>query len=336
MNWILTNLRTSGFPHAAATQLGAMTVPELGSFLERGERAVASKPATAAEAALARGDRLLATKHHAQAVDAYSEALRLGGRNWADRDRAAAALTAALMSTRRWQPCAETAADEAPRLKRREMFGRIVYTGLSCANQGESAPWAAARKILEPLAADAIALPATVRDHRFQLYQQLMYAASIRADKAAVQRWGGRWLAELDAARPASDDERSALDIGRVDAASILDDPSRVLPQLIASERAMPNDYNASLRLAQMQSAAKQYDAPIAACDRGLLHVTGPLGRTWLLQVKAEALIAKGASEEGRRTLQKALGAARQIGMTSARDRNVARISEELKKIAGA
>ena len=75
-----------------------------------------------------------------------------------------------------------------------------------------------------------------------------------------MKRWGEEWLAELDATRPADDDERSALDIARVDAARVMGQPLRVLPDLIASEKAMPGNYNASLRVAQMQLAAGRRD----------------------------------------------------------------------------
>jgi hypothetical protein len=57
-------------------------------------------------------------------------------------------------------------------------------------------------------------------------------------------------LAEVDATPPRGDDERSALDIARVDAARVMNTPLRVLPALVASEKAMPNNFNASLRVA--------------------------------------------------------------------------------------
>jgi tetratricopeptide (TPR) repeat protein len=231
------------------------------------------------------------------------------------------------------QPCAETAAAEAALMTRGEQFARVVLAGVACASQEQSAAWAeSARKTLEPLAAEAIALPSTLRDHRFQLYQQLMYAADARGDKATLKRWGDLWLKELDAAKPANDDERSALDVARTDAASLLGEPERVIPALAASERLMPTNYNASLRLAQMESEAKHYDEAIAACDRGLRHVTGPLGRSWLLQTKADALAAKGETAAARRVLEEALRAAQQIGAQQARERNVEKILKALKE----
>jgi hypothetical protein len=195
-------------------------------------------------------------------------------------------------------------------------------------------PWAdTALQRIQPLAAEAIALPATVRDHRYQIYQQLMSAAKARADEITVKKWGDLWLKELDSTTPTNDDERSALDIARVDAASLLGDPLRVLPALIASAQAMPTNYNASLRLAQMEIEARQYDEAIASCNRGLAHVTGPIGRTWLLQIKADALVQQNHLSAAHRVLESALSAARAIGVRQTRDRNVAKVQKTLAEV---
>jgi tetratricopeptide (TPR) repeat protein len=323
---------------ATVTQLGGMTLPELNQFLERGENlALSGRTKTPADASITKGDEMLARGRFAEAAAAYGETLHLSARTWPQRDRAVGSFTWALMMNRESQACAETAAAEAPQMTRGQVFARVVLSGVTCVNRGQSAPWAqAAFKTLEPLAVEAIALPATLRDHRFQLYQQLMYNAEVRGDRATVSRWGERWLNELDATKPANDDERSALDVARVDAASVLGDPMRVLPALIASEQAMPNNYNASLRLAQMANEAKQYDEAIAACKRGLAHVSGPIGRTWLLQTEAAALSGKGQPVEAKRALQAALRSARLIGVKGSRERNIGVISKALKEMENA
>jgi hypothetical protein len=98
----------------------------------------------------------------------------------------------------------------------------------------------------------------------------------------------------------------------------------------------MPANYNASLRLAQMAVAAKQYDDAIAACDRGLAHVTGPIGRSCVLRTKAQALEGKGESARARPVLEEALKAAREIGLPDARDRNVRTITREIAALDNA
>jgi tetratricopeptide (TPR) repeat protein len=322
--------------HALATQLGAMNLRELLAFLDRGESGFLAKEKTPANAALAEGDALLGRGESRGAAEKYGEALRLGGRSWPERDHALGSFTWSLMLNRQSQMCAETAAAEAPAMARGQAFGRVVLAGLACIDQAEPSRWAdAARSALEPLAAEAIALPATVRDHRFQLYQQLMSAAKTRGDSKTVTKWGELWLRELDATHPANDDERSALDVARVDAASIMGDPERVLPALIVSERAMRTNYNASLRLAQMEIDAKKYDEAIAACNRGLAHVSGPIGRTWLLQTKADALIHKNNFSAAYRVLEDALRAAKAVGVKQTRDRNVEKVMESIRGVEG-
>jgi len=312
---------------ATAMQLGGLTLPELQQFLIRGERGVMTKARTPADAALARGEAFLGRGQLPDAIAAFRDALRLGGKSWPEHDRAVASLTWALVLRRDRPPCEEIALAEAPHMARGEAFTRVVLAGLWCADSDAS------RKIFEQLAAEAAALPSTLRDHRFQIYQQLMVAAQRRNDRATLQKWGDRWLAELDATKPANDDERSALDVARDDAASLLGQPERVIPALMASQRAMPANYNASLRLAQEELAAKRYGDAIAACDLGLAHVTGPLGRSWLLTTKADALLGIGDRAGARRALEQALRAAKEIGVQRARERNVASITKQIDAI---
>lgn len=318
---------------ATATQLGGLTLPEIAQFLERGEAGLSARTKSPAGIALARGDEMLGRGRRAEAVVFYRDALVVAPAAWTDRDRAVQSLTWALSSERQWQDCAEVAAKEAPSMARGESFSRVVLSGLMCASSDSAAWTRPAHEVLEPLALEATRLPATLRDHRFQLYQQLMRAADIRGDKNEVARFGNSWLDEIDGTTPKNDDERSALDIARVDAASDLEDPSRVLSALQASEKAMPQNYNASLRLAQMQFQAKRYDDAVSSCDRGLKHVTGPVGRVWLLEVKAQAQAEAGRTVDARRTLGYALHVAHSIAMQESRERNVRKINDMLGEL---
>jgi len=318
---------------ATAAVPDAMTLDELLGFLDRGANGMKPGAKAPVDAALERGDALYARNDSAPAVKAYSEALHLAPKTGAAHEQAVASLLTALYGAQQWKTCAETAATEAPLMKRDAMFGRVVLNGLDCVDQGGTDAWTAdARKALDPLAAEAVTLPTTVRDHSFELYRELMTEAQSRGDRATVLKWGNDWLAEVDSMKPANDDERSALDIAREQAATILKDPGRVLPALVASEKAMPGNYNASLRLAQMELAAGNYDAAIAACDRGLVHVNGPMGRTWLMQVKADALNKSGKKAEAHRVLEEALPIAQQINTAQAREFYVQRINASLKE----
>ena len=318
----------------AATRTGAMSLLELTQFLDRGTSGVFAKRQTPADAALKRGDTLFTQKPE-EAVSAYQEALRLAPAAWPRRDLAEASFVAALEATRQLQRCAEAAADKAAGMKRDSTFGRIVVAGLWCVNLGDPAPWSKVDGTrLEPLAKEALSLSTIVRDHRNELYRNLMYLSLARNDNVAAADWGSRWLDELDQIKPVDDDERSAVDIARVENIQVFGDPKRILPALIASEHAMPDNYNASLRVAQMESAAKNLDESIAACDRGLAREPGALGRSWLLQTKADALERKAQTKEARTVLEQALEAAQAIPNERSRENNIRRIKQALGEAA--
>lgn len=319
-----------------ATRQGAMSLRELTQFLGRGADATRPTGQLPADAALARGDGLLALKP-IDAAREYREALRVAPAEWSQRSLTEASLVGALHDSRQWQECAETALADADPMPRDAMFGRIVSTGMWCLVSADPAPWfdGAARQ-LEALATEALSQSSTVRDHRDELYRTLMYLSLARNNKAAAGKWGDRWLAELDARQTASrsltNEERSAIDIARVENVQVYGDPARILPALIASEQAMPANDNASLRVAQMQNAARHYDEAVAACDRGLARAPGANTRAWLLQTKAQALMALGKVAEARQVLEAALEAAQSIPDKAMREMNVKMITEGLKK----
>jgi tetratricopeptide (TPR) repeat protein len=312
-------------------QPGAMSLAELTQFLDRGASGVNTKTQTPADVTLTRGDVLLAEKP-AEAAKAYQEAIGLASANWPQRELAEASLVQALQDSRQWQQCAETSASDAAAMKRDVIFVRTVVAGMWCLASTDPAPWGdAVLAKLRPLAEEALTFPTTVRDHRDSIYRTLMFIAVKRKENASAAKWGKRWLAELDAVKPRSDDERSALDIARVENIQVYGDPKRILPALKESERAMPHNYIASLRLAQTENAAEHYDEAIAACDRGLGRGPGANGRAWLLQIKARSLQTEGKAGEARQALEEALQAAQEIPSQMGRDMNVSMIQNMLK-----
>ena len=320
----------------AAIETGAMSLTELKQFLKRGARGVHAKEQSPADVALTRADALLALKP-SDAAQAYQQALRTAGTNWPHRQLAEASLVQAQLDSNQYQACAETAVEDAAPMKRDAIFVRTVVTGMWCVASADPAPWwEAALVALGPMAEEALTLPATVRDHRDAIYRTFMYISVSRKDKPAAARYGDRWLAELDAITPKTDDERSALDIARVENIQVYGDPNRILPALRESERQMPRNYIASLRLAQMEQAARHHDEAIAACDRGLARVPGANGQAWLLEIKADALRSQGKTAEAHRALEDALRAAQQIPTQSGREMNVNMINNLLKLTQGA
>lgn len=320
---------------ALATHVGGMTVPELNRFLDGAARGGTMAMGGSATASLTRGDDMFGRGRYTEASTAYREALSLAPPNWPERAHVVAALAWSLWVGGDDQPCAEVVIAEAPAMPRGAEFARAVLAGLGSANAGGDAPWAqAGRKSLVPLAEEAVELNGVLRDHHFQLFQQLIASAQARGDSTVASRWSHQWLDEVEAITPKDDDERSALDIARVDAACDAKGYARVIPALAASEQAMPRNYNASLRLAQVEIEVKRFDDAVAACDRGLAHVTGPLGRCWLFRTKGEALVVKGDVTRARDAYAQALAAARAIGNKTSRDSNVKRIERTIEQIS--
>ena len=315
-------------------QAGGLSAAELMRFLDEGERVVRRPSAGAADLALQHGIELLDHNRAADAAAEFRKALEAGGAAWTERARTLDLLTTTLESAGDARVCADHAMALAPKLARDRWFVDIMLTGLRCASHGGAEAWAVtARGQLEPLARAAMSAPAATRDDRFQLYEALIQSADLRSREAGAQL-AARWLAEIEAVAPRNDDERTALDVARVRAVTRLETPARALPALAASERAMPDNYTASARLASMDLAAHRFDEAIAASRRGLARSPGAMGRAGLLLTQARSLLAKGDVEGARPILAEALEAARAIQHEQSRDAYVAAIQRVLDDAA--
>jgi len=317
---------------ALATHLGATTESELERFLEQGERGYRGLSATAAESALARGDRRLALGQTAGAAAEYRAALQRAVPGWPSRPDAVARLTGLLQGSGAPAEAAAIAMREAPGMARGEAFASVVNAGLAGVDRaGRSATTDSAAHVLEPLAAEAIERRDITRDVRFQLYGELITGAQRRGDSLATERWGTRALAAVDAIRPAGHDEAIALDIVRVELVWDKRSAAHVIPTLVRSERAN-GDPNTSIRLAQVDDFAGRYDDAIAACRRGLARAEGPVVRTWLLELEAEAWLGRADPGRARVALAEARRSAREIGSATNRALNLRRIDRLLAR----
>src|SRR5512147_2434057 len=74
---------------------GTATVAQVEKLALDAERAMRAGRASKADEALARADRLMGERRHAEAAAAYREALQAGGERWPRRERAAEALVQA-------------------------------------------------------------------------------------------------------------------------------------------------------------------------------------------------------------------------------------------------
>ncbi len=313
------------------SHIGPLTSAELTTFLDAAERAYAGAALSAAAESLSRADELLTRGEPEKAVPICQAVYRTLAPGAPERPRAIATLARSLWNARQAQPCAELAASEAPGMPRGPDFGMVVLAGSGSCAAGRGAPWAvAAWRVVEPLAEEAVTVPTISRDCRFQIYQNLEDAAAMRGDDATARRWGHAWLDAIEAIVPSDDDARAALDIARCDAVLDSADAERVLPALLASEKAMPRNYNTYRLHARIASTAGRPAEALAACEHALALVTGPQGRAWVLEARADALLAERDTTGATRALQQALVSARTIGSTRNRENEVRRITRAL------
>jgi len=307
---------------------GSLTKAEFERLLDDGARAVASSggagpnavsggPRTgavsgrsAADAALARADRLGAEKKMDEAAAAYTETLENAPAGWAGRGRAVNSLLAALQKTGKLEDCAAVARRETPALERGPAFAAAGATGLGCALEApESEAWRpGALKDLEPLVVESLGLDNVLADDRSSAYGTLVDLRTARGDEAGAKEMAGRWLTFLEnqAAAAKTVEARAAFDSHRVGAALALGDPGRAVPALLASEKDLPDDYNPPARLAILYRELGRYDEALAESQRALDLAYGAR-KLRIYDARADIYAKKGDKAAAKRTLEEGL-----------------------------
>jgi tetratricopeptide (TPR) repeat protein len=298
----------------ALTRSASVTVDELVKLLDDGAAAVqAVGESDVAVRALAEAERLSGAGKPVEAAAAYRRALDAGGPRWPRRARTVESLTLALSNANDLKGCAALAAAETPGWPRDALFVSVVTSGLVCAVEAPaSEPWrAAALASLERLAREGLAVPGLLADDRSGVYEMLVDARDAAGDSAGVHQLAGEWLAflEAEAARAPTPQARAAFDAHRLSAAIALGEPARALPPLLASERELPDDYNAPARLAIAYLELGRYDEALAASDRAAAKVYGPR-RLRVEETRAKIYVKKGDAAAARDVIDRTLALA--------------------------
>ncbi|BDG09339.1 hypothetical protein [Anaeromyxobacter paludicola] len=313
--------------------LGSAGHGDLVRLLADGERAVRLGAETAArsgpaDAALARADRAHGARQVAEAIPLYREALARGGPGWAGRGRALGALLLAASEVEDWEGCARDGQAFLPGLARDGSFANAAALALSCAlSAPESAPWrAAALDRLERLGREGLEAKGALEDDVAGLYGELASAREARGDAAGARAVAERWWRYLEerAARAPGPEARAAFDSARVEAALALGDPARAVPALLASEQALPADYNPPARLALLYRELGREDEALDAARRALSRVYGP--RKLRVYELAASILARKGDRPGERALLSeavAYGAALPPGQRGAREERI-------------
>ena len=327
--------------------VGGATVPQLEKILEDGRLAVAGKQAAgkgevrggAADAALARADRLYGEDKNAAAAPAYQEALAQAPAGWPRYARAVESLLFALQATKDNETAAKLAREAFPRLATSPSAANVAATGLDCALKLPSEN-AQSADLVAALEADARAVVGDAKldvaaDDRSAAYISLLDARKKAKDEAGAKDVATRWASflEAEAARAKSPDQRTVFDSHRLSAYLELGAPERAIPMLEASERDLPQDYNPPARLAVAYKAMQRWDEALAASDRALPKAYGPR-QLGLLQTRSDIYVGRGDSDAARRTLADALALAESLPAPQRSESTLTNLRKKLEALA--
>jgi tetratricopeptide (TPR) repeat protein len=314
---------------------GTATAQQIERLAIDGERALSAGRASRADAALARADRLLGERKHAEAAAAFREALEAGGPAWPGRERAAEAVVQSLGLGGESEACADAARSSFSSLSPASA-ARAVAQGLACALEVEEAGRRASSLApLEPAAAKLLVARGVLADDRSWLFDELSAARSAQGDERGAKSIASRWLSflEREAAAAKSPLARSAFDGQRIEAARRLGAPQRVLPALLASQRDLPNEFVPPTNLAVLYLELNRPAEALASAERALSLAQGPR-RVRVLVLKAQAQLALGSTDAARETLERALAEGNALP-ESLRPRSYLRRAQQLLSTLG-
>jgi tetratricopeptide (TPR) repeat protein len=280
---------------------GTATAPQLVNLMADGKSAIGGA-ATGADALLARGDAMNGQKKPGEAAVWYEQALQSGGPSWPHRTRTIESLVMAYEFAQNAPRCIETAAREAPGMRRDRSFVNTVYFGLDCAKPGTPE-----LKQMETLAEEGVKIPGVLGDDISGLYQNLAGIYRRDQDEESATRTATGWLAYLQQQiiKAPNAEARMGYDLHLVSAAVFLKKPELALSEVERAERELPNDYNPPRLAASLYEQMAKYDEALSECDRALAKAYGvpKLGiykmKGRLLEKKKDTEAAKKVYEEG-------------------------------------
>jgi len=310
--------------------LGTGTVEQLEKLFDDGERTAKAAAAAAGDplALLAEADRLYAERK--DAIPAYQAAVAALPDGHPRKPRAIESLINAAYGAHSWQQCAQLGVEHAPKQPRGPSFVNTIALSLSCATMAEEKePWrAAAIATLEPLAFEALKLDGILADDKSGIYELLV---DLKGDTKLAQEW--LQFLEGEAAKAQTPAARAVFDPHRVGAAIAAKEPLRAEGALVQSEKDLPEDYNPPARLAIVYREAGKLDEATAAIDRAFGRAYGPR-KLRLYEIRASILAKKGDVAGARAVLQEGIEFGKGLPAAHHAEKSVARLDEELKKLA--
>jgi tetratricopeptide (TPR) repeat protein len=313
-----------------ARYVGGATVPQVKKLLDEAEQSYRARSLSAADAALAKGDRLAAAGDDKEAAKAFEAAIAAAPKNWSRFGRTAESLMFALSSDN--ARCTTRALELYPRVKGTVSAANVASIGLSCATQLEPRNDKQLER-LEKATREVFDDPKIVLsgDDRSGLYMALIDAREAIGDDEGVVELQAEWSAFLErsAADAKTPEQRTVYDSHRLSAYLALGMPEKAVPMLEQSQRDFPNDYNPPARLAAAYKEMKEYDKALAASDRALELVSGPR-RIAVLTVRADIYTAKGDPQHARETIEQAVAYAKSLPDGQRSERRIASLEKRL------
>lgn len=307
---------------------GGATIKQLQKLLADGEKLVKGSTSPADEA-IARADRLAGANKHAEAAEAYEEAIAKAPKGWTRLGRAAEALIFAYAQSGNEEKCAARALDLYPRVKGTYSAMNVAAVGLSCA-KGPGETFDA----LEKAARETLDDPkmAMSGDDKSGLYETLIGARESVKDEEGAHKLREQRIAllEAEAAKAKTPAQRTVYDSHRLTEYLALEQPEKAIAMLEQSQRDFPKDYNPPARLALAYRAMGKYDEALAANSRALELVYGPRKIT-VYRARADIYTAKGDAAAARQTIEEAIRYAESLPEGQRSDRAIASLKKKLE-----
>lgn len=317
--------------------VGGATVAQLEKVFQDGSRAVKGS-GSSAETVLAKADALYGEGRYAEAAEAYRKALESMTPKDPQYSRVVESLLFCYQTTRNHVACLALAKSRIESLRGTPSGANLAASGLDCALDlpptvpGRDEAVAAFAKDLRAVLADStLALAA---DDRSAYYSSLVSEREEAKDAEGAHRLAQEWVAELDldAARAATPEQRTALDPNRLSAFEAAERLEGAIPMLEQSEKDFPQDYNPPARLAYVYLKLKRYGEARTAADRALARVYGPR-RIRVLTTIADIQQGEGDRAAARKTMEDAVAFAEGLPEGQRSDDQIASLKKKLDSV---
>lgn len=314
--------------------VGGATVAQLHHLL--GDALAMRAPAaTGVDSTLERAERLYGEGKYQESAAAYQAALATAPADWPAYRRAVESLLFALSETEDWTTSVRVARDALPRVRTTSSAANVASSGLEAAISLPAKDTTRKDHIgfFEQVTREVVADPTLKMsgDDRSGAYIALLDARKDAGDSTGARRVAWEWatMLESEAARARTADERAVYDSHRLSAYLEVGQPERAVDMLLASEKALPNDYNPPARLAVAYQAMQRWDDALAASDRALAKAYGPR-KLRIYQTRADILTARGDPAAARQTLEEALRTAESFPEGQRSEATIASLKKKL------